>query len=506
MQLKTTQNTKTCSYIIIKPNIRPTAIQRRMIASGKVAVVRPTKQPIKHSQPLPTQTPRVKCGVRVKTRESAAKSDPKAILKKFAAKSNFKPNKFWQQRRKQGYKSPQAYYKARKAWKVARQRRKTKPVRKPIVRTKPIIPKFNATVKKLAPKPQSSATKSTNVKKPPPVKREETLEELEERLSRVPRPDLLTQYRTGISIPLTPEQEEVNAFMLKYGRNPGSKDDYDFTAPTPEPKRRAGWTSAGMTRVQRASRYGVRGPNYVDPLTKLYLKPTQSLPERTGSDKFAIIIPSGEGKTFLAKRGVDAKFPDMFFDYDDKDTLPLVDTTVMVGAAYMSKRIPDWSRIGDRVLLCRTLRQVPAGFDVLGAYALCDCIRPTHPHTDSLLLKRKVALRYSIADREELPAGTICCKDHQQRNELIRRAIVDSGVFKKFTDVMLLEFVQKEQAKREARMMAADIEGTSSESTSKLPPMPGHETSPPLPKAADVLREYERKHSSLWKNLKSYFN
>jgi len=201
--------------------------------------------------------------------------------------------------------------------------------------------------------------------------------------------------------------------------------------------------------------------------------------------RLAVIIPSGEGKTWLA---CDKKTPGMFFDGDEISTLPKVQMmkrfftegsskspveTSTFGKVQATKRFytegqsslkqapvelerpmvesefyvdrPDFSGFESKVLLVRTMAHVPEGFGVVGAFALCECPLK-HPHTDELFLPRKGRVRFNEEDRSLLPVGTTCCSSYDQRNMLVLRGVSRYGVNHRWASVRMASRLADEAA------------------------------------------------------------
>lgn len=147
--------------------------------------------------------------------------------------------------------------------------------------------------------------------------------------------------------------------------------------------------------------------------------------------RYAVIIPSGEGKSTLV-----SKEPDVFFDYDFIKYLPVVSTYRLVGAAWMSVKVPDYSKIGTKVLLVSSRQLVPDGFGVVGEFALCDCDRP-HPHTGRLLLDKVGSLRHNNSDRKFLSDATVCCSGFDQRDSKMKMLLQRAGFYAVYAETQI---------------------------------------------------------------------
>jgi len=157
----------------------------------------------------------------------------------------------------------------------------------------------------------------------------------------------------------------------------------------------------------------------------IYLHSRVSIPRDSGLG-FAIVIPSGEGKSTLVRAN-----PNKYFDYEMRSMLPSATIIEKRGGAEFFVRAPDWNAMGNKILLVRTIHMVPAGFQVLGAFALCEC-RQSHPHVDGLLLPRTGGIRFNAQDREALPIGVTCCGNFSQRKDLMHESSVVSGFERKY--------------------------------------------------------------------------
>jgi len=174
--------------------------------------------------------------------------------------------------------------------------------------------------------------------------------------------------------------------------------------------------------IATRKRYGALKPK---PVPSRFHETVGVVPERDCMLKPAVIIPSGEGKTTLVGAGLKGHFK-VFYDFDDREKLGRVDRDVMVGDAFMVRSVIDWDRLGKSVLLVRSAGDVPEGYQVVGAFALCHC-DGLHPHVDRLLLGRPT-IRYGLIDRNLLPRGTVCCSDYQQRDRELQRLLYTMGI------------------------------------------------------------------------------
>jgi len=169
----------------------------------------------------------------------------------------------------------------------------------------------------------------------------------------------------------------------------------------------------------------------------LYLFSETTIPMTEGLG-YAMVIPSGEGKTELLKES-----PNKYFDYDMRTLLPVKRELGRRGSAEFYVDNYDWGQIGHKVLLVRTVHMVPKGFKVLGVYALCDCIKK-HPHVDGLKLPRGGQLRHNLEDRKLLPKGVICCESFSQRAREMHKACFSSGFEQEYTKRLLAKKKRRE--------------------------------------------------------------
>jgi len=165
---------------------------------------------------------------------------------------------------------------------------------------------------------------------------------------------------------------------------------------------------------------------------EVYFNPVEKLTPVVSYSVFsAVVIPSGEGKTTLCRSR-----RNVFFDVDDLPDLPRRKVTVRRGLALIVTEGYDYSSLKNKVLLVGNKSQVPDGFDILGDFALCECVR-THPHTSQLLLKRTGQVRMNHSDRLQLTADMKCYSTHEDRNLGIMKMLRSCGFFRRQAEAFL---------------------------------------------------------------------
>jgi hypothetical protein len=189
---------------------------------------------------------------------------------------------------------------------------------------------------------------------------------------------------------------------------------------------------------------------------EVYRTGTVEIPERTDSKYFAVVIPSGEGKTWVTAH--ERMLPGCYFDVDDIGRLEKRKESRKRGAAEFVVEVPDFTGFEDKILLVRNLDQVPFGFDVLGAFALCDCAL-AHPHMDELMIERKGAVRMNRQDRELLPRRTLCCSDFGQRNKELRKIVSKIGIAERLAKKAAARRREKEEAEIRAAQPQPSVPG-----------------------------------------------